>query len=1047
MKKILFLLLLTVSSYGQTLQNPTFGTVTTKTNIESSTATKISVQETDGKINWLQPVNIPIAIPPHPINYSVTAPTLGAHLAGIDTKLGTIVATTAGVTTRVWFTADPTTITAGTFYTSNQFGKGTATSAIQNVVNNDNEKKYFTQDIIGVPFATATVFPAGVYASNLSVSTSPNSAAQRFTVEIYKCNNGGTPINSGVTGAPIGSLGVQVAIILDSGQINLVDGAVTNVQVSATLLNTLSVAVGERIRYHVSAEKIGTAGNNITESVYYGNLYNSYIDVPVTFNTSGITNVSTVVGATATDALNNLNTNKADKINRSDVALNSASNKRNDQSSMLRLNDGRLAIAYSRFGVSVGDIDPVSIYVKFSSDNGRTWTSESELIPTTSLGVMIPSMYKKTNGNILIDYFVREQSTPSNLSSIRQIEFNPTLTSIVTASSIIVPSGGYTPLAADRLYFDAISNRLLLPYPVLVSGAGGSSSSVYNVKILVSSNEGTSWSDSGLTINGFADISGFGGALEPGIFENKGKVTVYSRNTIGSVGACDLTWGGSSYSKSAEYKLNLKSMNSQSSIKYSSFLKGWIASVTRLYDQPTSTERRQLDMLFSKDLIDWSSLYTLEDITQTAGFMALEPNVFIDEKIYISYSYAPTSTAFDLKLMSFPFSSISNTETKTFKSFVTNPNSSNANEIANSDISLNTSFDSSIFANIVRSKITVRDNITVSTPASNSFHSNITYQNIINSSVGVKTINLGVISAFSPQQEIDNIRLSGQVSKIYIPSFTSTSLKNSSVIDKYSAIQIPRILDVSAGGIITTKYAINQEYSGDNSYFAGRIGIGNNTFYGLLSTGVGVTSPATFGGSIVAGSVGAVYMSGAEQLGGLELPGNVNYGTKIYHNNTTDSFTIATRASSTTWTNRVALSSLTGVLNVANLAGTGTRTVVADASGNLSATNAAGPKVYTAIISQSGTAAPTVTVLDNTLGGTVVWAYSSVGTYTFTLSGAFTSGKTIFFISNDNSFPTTVISRYATTGSVNSGTLFTYNGGTLVNGLLTNSTFEIRVYP
>ena len=31
------------------------------------------------------------------------------------------------------------------------------------------------------------------------------------------------------------------------------------------------------------------------------------------------------------------------------------------------------------------------------------------------------------------------------------------------------------------------------------------------------------------------------------------------------------------------------------------------------------------------------------------------------------------------------------------------------------------------------------------------------------------------------------------------------------------------------------------------------------------------------------------------------------------------------------------------------------------------------PKVYRALLSQTGTAAPTATVLENTLGGTVVW--------------------------------------------------------------------------
>lgn len=335
MKKYILILLLTVAGYGQTLQSPTYNKTTTntlvlKTNVESATANRISAQETDGKINWLQPINIPIPIVP--TNYMPTATTLGGHLIGIDNKLGTVVATTAGITTRVWFTADVSVVSATNYYATNATSKGTLASAIQNVVNNDNVKTYFAQDLIGTPFVTATLFPPGVYAGNLSASTSPNSAQQRWTVELYKCNNAGTPISSGVTGAPVGSLGVTVITILDSGLLTLVDGSVTNVQVSGNLGGTgLSMAVGERVRYHVSAEKVGTAGANITQSVYYGTSYNSYIDVPVPLNTTAVQNLSGVVGATTTDALNWLNANKADKIGTSPISITTTAKSNGEQ--------------------------------------------------------------------------------------------------------------------------------------------------------------------------------------------------------------------------------------------------------------------------------------------------------------------------------------------------------------------------------------------------------------------------------------------------------------------------------------------------------------------------------------------------------------------------------------------------------------------------------------------------------------------------------------------------------------------------------------------
>jgi hypothetical protein len=56
--------------------------------------------------------------------------------------------------------------------------------------------------------------------------------------------------------------------------------------------------------------------------------------------------------------------------------------------------------------------------------------------------------------------------------------------------------------------------------------------------------------------------------------------------------------------------------------------------------------------------------------------------------------------------------------------------------------------------------------------------------------------------------------------------------------------------------------------------------------------------------------------------------------------------------------------------------------------------------VYIANVTQTGTAAPIATVGDNTLGGTVVWTRTGVGTYEGTLAGAF-AGTTVITLSYD----------------------------------------------
>lgn len=57
-------------------------------------------------------------------------------------------------------------------------------------------------------------------------------------------------------------------------------------------------------------------------------------------------------------------------------------------------------------------------------------------------------------------------------------------------------------------------------------------------------------------------------------------------------------------------------------------------------------------------------------------------------------------------------------------------------------------------------------------------------------------------------------------------------------------------------------------------------------------------------------------------------------------------------------------------------------------------------KVYNAILTQSGNLDPVATVLQNTLGGTVVWTRDSEGLYFGTLTGAFTPNKTLVQATN-----------------------------------------------
>lgn len=103
---------------------------------------------------------------------------------------------------------------------------------------------------------------------------------------------------------------------------------------------------------------------------------------------------------------------------------------------------------------------------------------------------------------------------------------------------------------------------------------------------------------------------------------------------------------------------------------------------------------------------------------------------------------------------------------------------------------------------------------------------------------------------------------------------------------------------------------------------------------------------------------------------------------------------------------------------------------------------------YTAILTQASTNAPTAVVLENSIGA-IEWTYNGVGSYTATLTGAFTLNKTFILLGTDETIDgsffaprrtgvntITLQSRYIDTGLV-----FTSS-----NDLIVNLPIEIRIY-
>ncbi len=229
--------------------------------------------------------------------------TLNTLFGGGDERLEIdATATTAGILETFFFTGDSVTLTAGTFYEAQGGTKGSTSLVSQVVSNNDNQKQFYAQDLISIEVTgNPRKLPPGKYEGRLTAQINSNSADQRYTMEIYQTDANGTPEASGVTGQPVGDLGVQVVAILDSGIVDNIANNPADILLTGFLPEEYTVDVGKRLRIHVSAEKVGSAGTLIDFTAFYGSSANSFIEVPSAIIANSVEYDNTTSGLSATN--------------------------------------------------------------------------------------------------------------------------------------------------------------------------------------------------------------------------------------------------------------------------------------------------------------------------------------------------------------------------------------------------------------------------------------------------------------------------------------------------------------------------------------------------------------------------------------------------------------------------------------------------------------------------------------------------------------------------------------------------------------------------
>lgn len=104
-------------------------------------------------------------------------------------------------------------------------------------------------------------------------------------------------------------------------------------------------------------------------------------------------------------------------------------------------------------------------------------------------------------------------------------------------------------------------------------------------------------------------------------------------------------------------------------------------------------------------------------------------------------------------------------------------------------------------------------------------------------------------------------------------------------------------------------------------------------------------------------------------------------------------------------------------------------------------------KVYTALLNQTGTNAPTASVFENTLGGTITFSRTSSGNFLATSTVTLSALKTAIFANNSlfspSSLPKSVIAGLATSTTIQ---IQSFEGSTFADGLINSMFYEIRVY-
>ena len=224
-----------------------------------------------------------------PLSVGLSSDSNNAAILGNDGKVY-VPEIPEGILSTVFFTAELVVTSEGGFYKTliNEKGNTPSPTFPNQVQLDDNESGAFPSQFLGDVNPVDQLLLEGSYAAFPTIEISINNSEIRIKIEAYICDSEGVPFDCG---GEVGSLGVETLIIADSGITDVVAGNPININCQGALDFNISPTAprmfnaGERFRYVVVAEKVGTGGGIQTFTLYSGSDYNSFFKIPSTAST------------------------------------------------------------------------------------------------------------------------------------------------------------------------------------------------------------------------------------------------------------------------------------------------------------------------------------------------------------------------------------------------------------------------------------------------------------------------------------------------------------------------------------------------------------------------------------------------------------------------------------------------------------------------------------------------------------------------------------------------------------------------------------------